>query len=114
MMSIITTGKGSPYSPENLDYVSAAFINLIDSHKQYLQNHRETTVIQISPKEAIKYQGDFYGLLIHKKIDPKLWYPCLRITGIIAPTENDITLRVILVPSPTEIDALMARLKIRT
>lgn len=110
-MSIIAKGLDSPFNATNAEYFKPDFINTVEAHRQYLINHRDTSYIQVSPVEAIKYQGDFYGLLLHKKIDVKLWYASMRTSDFASPVDNDKTLRVILVPSPTVIDDLLQRLK---
>lgn len=110
-MSLIGSGVNSPYQNNNQEYMSIAFTHLIDSHRTYLLQQSTTTTFSVTATEANKYQGDFYGLLQHNNVPPKLWYATMRLTGLNDPTSNTVDLRLVFVPGITEIESLMQRLK---
>lgn len=60
---------------------------LLESHVEFLKNHNETRIVQVSPHLTYKYEGDFYGLLMTLKIPPQYHWIIMRMNDYTSPTE---------------------------
>ena len=91
-------GAQSNYTPE--------FLTVLEDHLTYLRTHEDTVVISVTNQEAEKWAGDFYGFLFSKKVDARLHYVTMRLTGMTAPTDFGVNINTVSLPSSNVINTL--------
>lgn len=109
--SLLTSNLNVPMKKANRVYFSSSFCKLIETHKTWLKNNKGTSALTISPAEANKFESDFYGLLLQKGIDSKLWFATMRINNIVSPESSTAEITSLVIPNPSDIDGLLQRLK---
>ena len=92
----------------NALYYTDAWMNTMEQHMRYLREHPDTTVIDIDPHDALKYEGDLWSLLREQAIPLEYTWLIARMNDLASPSANDATLRHLLVPSMTIINELRA------
>jgi hypothetical protein len=96
------------YNPGESIYYDADFHTFILSYYMYfmdpINNLLTTTVIE--PGIALKYTGDFIGLLNYTGIDPEYHWFVMFINGLRSPTQMNKNLLSLLVPSTSELEIL--------
>ena len=65
----------------NQDFATESYKRLMDDHFSLIKNLTSNRVIAIKPYEAIKYKGDFYGLLRNSMVDDSVMYISMKING---------------------------------
>jgi hypothetical protein len=60
-----------------LSYYTLAVRNAIDDHMTFLRNHPNNEVVNLSPKDIERFQGDLYGLFTAINI-PRQYHYCVR------------------------------------
>lgn len=68
-------------------YYSREVRTLLESHVQFLIRHPDTSIFQITPNLAYKYEGDLYGLLATLKVPMHYHWIIMRMNGFTSPTE---------------------------
>lgn len=68
-------------------YYSRQVRTLLESHVQFLINHPDTTIFQVTPNLAYKYEGDLYGLLTTLSVPMNYHWIIMRMNGFTSPTE---------------------------
>lgn len=87
-------------------YYSPTFIKLIEDHLTYLRTTNNVTVINLTNVQCVKFQGDFYGLLVDLKIEKTYHYAILRVNNYLSASDFDGSVAQIVVPDTTVIDRL--------
>ena len=85
-----------------------AFQTMIESHLAWLRAQPSTIAVAITPGDAYKYEGDFYGLLFAYKVPVQYHWTVMRVNGLSSPVEFDGTQTEIMVPS-TEVLARLVQ-----
>ncbi len=85
-------------------FMTEGFLREIEFHLEYLKTHPETVVFTVTPVEAQKFEGDFYGLCQVFNIPRELHQIALRVSGFEHPLDysvprNGTDIRPILLPS---------------
>lgn len=80
---------------------------LLESHVEFLKNHRETRIVQVAPHLIYKYEGDFYGLLLTLKIPPEYHWIIMRMNDYTSPTELSENKMAFLQPGFNVIDQII-------
>lgn len=89
-------------------YYDDGFIAVLEDHMTYLRSAASgTTELQIDAQAALKYQGDFYGLITAVNNTPyRLHRVVLRMNNFASPDESPANLRSILIPDPRAVDVI--------
>lgn len=70
-------------------YYQLGFRKMIEDHLTWLRNHEKTNVINIAAKDALRYHGDFFGLLSFLEIPAKFHWILMRLNGYEGPRQYD-------------------------
>ena len=93
----------------NIQYRSKSFRQLIETHLSWLNLSRNKEIREIPSEAALRWRGDFYGLLSEIGVESELHWVTLRLNGYRASTEfADIPL-TISVPDKEVIRTLLRR-----
>lgn len=84
-------------------YYQQQFMNVMETHITWLKNHRTTRLTRVKDNIALRYQGDFYGLLRALKVAPQYWWIFMRVNGLTSPLKYDHSLVLIMLPDPQRI-----------
>ena len=87
-------------------YYDPNFRNVLEDHWTILKNSSKTTVLNVDPMFAYRYEYSFYALLNALNIPTFKHWITLRLSGFRSPAEPDRTLSVIYVPSNDELSQL--------
>lgn len=68
---------------------SQSWMRTLETLLPTIQARSDTDFMQVTPVDALKYQGDFYGLLQFKLVQPKYHWIVLRMNGMVNPTDYD-------------------------
>lgn len=78
---MLTGGPQVFYTPE--------FRAVVEDHLTYLKQQVTNTVVDISPHDAYKYQGDFFGILLEYKVLPQFHWIVMRMNDMMSPKDYD-------------------------
>ncbi len=87
-------------------YYDDSFIAVIEDHLTYLRSHPSTTPSGVDAQSASKYQGDFYGLLVHLAVPYYLHRVVMRMNGFASPDEAPDSIRQVLLPDTRVVDVI--------
>lgn len=79
-------------------YRSPAFIQVVEDHLAYIVRTGKYTDVNVDPAVALKYAGDFLGLLTYLGIPANNHYINTRLTGLSNPTDftgENVNIRVV-------------------
>lgn len=84
-------------------YHDPVFMTFVEDHVPNLRASSSTRIVDIEPAQALKYQGDMYGLFTEYQIPQTLHYATLKINGFNSPIQvvPGIISRL-MVPDPNE------------
>lgn len=111
-LKISTTDVGNLFGSTLKEYHDEGFIKVLESHISWFKEQPGASMVSINKVKAIQYAGDFNGLLLSLKLDPKLWYATMRCSGLTSPSEADKDLAFVVIPDLQDIVSLMNRYKI--
>lgn len=80
-------------------YYNDDFRAIIESHVDFLKNHKDTRVLNLEPHIVYRYEFDMYGLLLHYKFQPYLHWIILRINDLYSMQSFPTTLSQLLIPN---------------
>lgn len=80
-------------------YYQDHFRSMVEAHIPWLREHRDTNDLPIEPKVAIRYQGDFFGLLTRLQFQQHLHWIIMRVNGLTNPMEYDHEMLELRIPS---------------
>lgn len=87
-------------------YYTAAFRRVLEDHLTYLRDHDRTTVLDVEPSDAVKYQHDLQGLLLKYRIPTHHHWLVMRLNGMTSPTEMDDTHLRLMIPPQDAVDRI--------
>lgn len=102
--SINSLAVGESYS----FYYTKEIKNLLESHLEFLKNHPESRVVQITPNIAYKYEGDFYGLLMTLRIPQQYHWITMRMNDLTSPTDMPENKIAFIQPSFDVVDQIIS------
>lgn len=87
-------------------YYTDGFRNVLEAHMTYLRSHPSTRVLDVTPKQAEKYEYDLIGLLNELQIPVHLHWVVARVNNFNSLNEVPADLVRLLTPDPKEITQL--------
>jgi len=87
-------------------FYTKSFMDTLESHVGYFRTSRKTTTIQVDPKKAIIYNGDFFGYLNEFKIDQKYHWIIMRVNDLYSTFEFNIDKTELVIPDRDEIEQI--------
>ena len=84
---------------DNDNMKDEAYFRLLESHLSFLRNHPSNTIASATGQVADMFEGDFYGLLNHLRVDIKYHYITMRVNGLYCSSDYDGTQTEIVIPS---------------
>ena len=87
-------------------YYGPSFRNVLEDHLTYLKGLDSTTVINVEPIVAYKYEFDLYSLLFYYDIPMHLHWLVMRLNGFTSPTEATADITSLLIPDSTVVDQI--------
>jgi hypothetical protein len=88
------------------DFYSDDFLKLIEDHLTELRKDPRTVIRQISNVQCVKYQGDFFGLLLDLQIQPQYHHAVLRVNNLLSAADFTGLVNQIVIPNLPAIDML--------
>ena len=76
-------------------FADPAFLNMFEDHIPYILRTQKYITRTITPVQALRYTGDFNGLMLDLNVAENLRYPSMRLCGFNSSTSYDGTLREI-------------------
>ena len=92
--------------PSSGVYFEKGFRIVLDDHIGFLTDHKETTVIPVKPVEALKYEGDFSGLLSSYNVPINLHWVTMRMNRLTSPCDSSDEITSVIVPSEAAVERL--------
>ncbi|AFO71119.1 hypothetical protein KEN51_CDS0350 [Pseudomonas phage vB_Pae10145-KEN51] len=80
-----------PDSGESV-YYEPGFRLIIETHLNILRNVRSTR-IQIPPELYYQFEGNFYGYMAERRVNPDMWWIQMRVNGLVSPYDFGKVLR---------------------
>lgn len=87
-------------------YYTDGFRSVIEDHMTYLKTHPLTRIIDVTPKQAERFEFDLIGLLHELQIPTHLHWVVARVNGFNSFTEVPAELTSLLSPDPKEVAKL--------
>lgn len=87
-------------------YYTKGFMDVLESHVDYLRKSTKTSTYQVDKDIAYIYQGDFYGYLSFRNVNQRLHWITMRVNGYYSSFEFKPTVSSILVPSSQDIELI--------
>lgn len=82
------------------------FRNVIEQHLEYLKSNGRSSTFTVEPKDAYKYEADFFGLLTKLQVRPQYQWIALRLNDMHTPTEYRMEQTTILLPNESQIEKI--------
>ncbi|WP_257291138.1 hypothetical protein [Endozoicomonas sp. ONNA1] len=92
-------------------YYQPEFRDMVEDHLNWLITHPDTTTIDILPKDAFKYEGDFYGLMAQIDNRRHLFWYVMRINRMKQPEDFTRDTVQLLIPDTALLDRLVKTFK---
>jgi hypothetical protein len=92
--------EGSPV------YYSKNFMDVMESHLDYLRNSSKSSSFIVDKNIAEVYQGDFFGYLNYRGVQQKYHWIYLRVNGYLSPFDFKPNVDSLIVPSTEEIEQI--------
>mgnify|MGYP003538776096 CR=1 FL=1 len=91
------------------NYYSSGFQNVIESHLQYLKGNAKYVNSPVSGLNGLKYQGDFFGLLIELKVPAHFHWIAMRLNDLHSPMDYDGKMESVLIPDTQQLEFLLRK-----
>lgn len=88
-------------------YYSDGFRNVLEDHMTYLRTHQLTRVLDVTPKQAERFEYDLIGLLNELEVPVTLHWIVARMNHFDSIHEVPADLGSLLAPDPKEISKLL-------
>ena len=72
---------------------------LIEDHIDYLKEHPDTTILEVSPMAAYQYKHNFFGVLTDHAIPEQFHWAIMRINGFYSSDEFTEDVRNLYIPA---------------
>lgn len=95
--------------PGNVNFSSAHFRDLIESHLEWLSRSKNTLSKTIDGHLSYKYEGDFFGLCTAVGIPQDIQWPTMRLNGLHCPYDLIEVITLLHIPSVDDLNYLLGR-----
>lgn len=89
-------------------YYNENFRVVIEDHMTYLRNDPQSYYQNVTPAQAYKFEGDFFGLLDQLNQPPQFHWIIMRMNKLTSPVYSQDTITQILVPSAAVVERIRA------
>lgn len=85
---------------DSAGYFEPMFRKVLEEHLKIIKEQSNLTTVTITPIQALRYKGDFYGLLNELGVPDYLKWITLRVNDMISPSDanSDISMVVMIDP----------------
>lgn len=84
-----------------------AYFVFIESYVQYFLTHPNTAPVVVNSVDALRYRGDFYGLLNVLRVDKNYHYLVMRMNGMRSAMDYDGMTVAILMPALSDVQRII-------
>lgn len=95
---LVAQGTGAYYTDQ--------FRNVLEDHMTYLREAASTTVMNVDPIKAYRFEFDLNGLLLDMGIPLYLHWVVMRMNNFASPQDVPADLTQLLIASPDEIEVI--------
>lgn len=88
-------------------YYTDAFRNVLEDHMTYLRNAASTTVMNVDPIKAYRFEFDLNGLLLDMGIPLYLHWLVMRMNNYSSPQQVPADLTTLLIAAPSELTMIL-------
>lgn len=81
---------------DSAGYYEPAFRRVLEEHLHLIRALANNRVVTITPMQALRYKGDFYGLLNEFDVPDYLKWVTLRVNNFISPADGHENLTAVL------------------
>lgn len=93
--------------PQGTDvYYTDAFRNVLEDHMTYLRGAASTTVGNVDPIKAYRFEFDLNGLLLDMGLPLFLHWTIMRMNNLSSPQHVPADLTTLLLPAPAELEMI--------
>lgn len=85
-------------------YYEPDFRRVLEEHLPLIKKRQANTVLAVEPYLAVRFKGDFFGLLAHLQVPDYLQWITMRVNGFISPMDVNDDIRTV-----TTVDATFIR-----
>lgn len=85
---------------DSAGYFDPAFRRVLEEHLQLIKARPENRLTTITPLQALRYKGDFYGLLAELQVPDYMKWITMRANSLIAPGDASEDLASVLLIDP--------------
>lgn len=85
-------------------YFNQKWLRTLESMLDQIVQHPGVMAITVEPTLALRYQGDFYGLLTTQRIPSKYQWITMRMNGLTSPDQYTGEARTFIIPSSDQIE----------
>lgn len=93
----------------NVQYRSTSFRRVVETHLNWLDRDQNKQIREVPNEVALRWRGDFYGLLNELGIPSELHWVTMRMNGLRASTEFNEIPDTINIPVINSIQRLLRR-----
>ena len=86
----------------NVAYYEQDFRQVLEDHLAYIKAKNNKT-LAVDPLTALRYKGDFFGLLNTFGVQPFMQWITMRVNGFVSPTDVTEEIRTVVVIEPAVI-----------
>lgn len=73
---------------ESSGFYEPAFRQVLEDHLSFIKAAGTVQTLNVPPMVALRYQGDYYGLLNQLKVPTFLHWITMRVNGLISPADT--------------------------
>ena len=88
------------------DYYDPTFRGVLEDHLSYLRNLSTTSMINVEPSRAYKFEFDLFSLLNSYNVPPQYQWLIMRMNKMVMPTELKRDMLYLFVPDFTEVEGI--------
>ena len=87
-------------------WYSKEFMDTLESHVTYFRNSNKTSTVQVDPRKAVVYAGDFYGYLNDANIDQQYHWFIMRLNYMYCSSDFDNSYTKLYMPDKMELEQI--------
>lgn len=87
---------------------SDGFRIVAESFMETLRKSSATKTITVDPNDAYVYEGDFFGYLIKKQVQPGYHWLVMRLNNLSSPFEFNSDVATLMIPDETTISKIVS------